>query len=247
MLPKPTMKHLAISNRRRPLAVASSAAGFTLLEMMVVVSIFSLVVGLVIQIPEMFLSSSMIEETREEMRNLQDALLSHYSDVESFPAGLVDLVDPNNPPSSWLGPYLVEGFSDAAALQDSYREDVWLGAYQYTTVSANVRRLTSYGPDGVSGGGDDLVLDVDAGPAQRAITRRELDVINNVIATYNSDFLFSNTLSTTYSTLLDELQTSGYLPNDAATKARFLSDAWGQTYTTAGLSPVLEVFSQGAP
>ncbi len=227
----------------------AAESGFTLLEMTAVVMIFSLLIGVAVTIPESYITSKMLNETRKEIVTLGDAILDYYRDVEAFPATLADLVSPSTKPSGWMGPYLEGGFNDEVANKDSYKEDEYLNAYIYSSVSATVRRITSLGPNRTndSGGGDDIVLNVDVGPVLGDLTRAELSSLNSVIATYNADFLYSNPLSTTMSTLLDELQAANYLPTGAAAKAKYRYDAWSQEYSTGGQTPVLEVFSPGAP
>lgn len=223
--------------------------GFTLLEMVAVASIFAMIVGTGIPIAELFIRQSMLADTREEMQELADAIMSYYGDVEAFPTALVDLVDPEVTPVGWMGPYVDAGFSDEEANNDSYRHDIWLTAYELATVSTTQRQLISYGRNRTddSGGSDDIVINIDVGPQLGAITRRELLIINNAIATYNADFVYANPLSTTYATLLAQLQAAGYMPSDAVSTTRYLSDAWGQTYTTNGQTPVIEAISAGAP
>ncbi len=230
-------------------APKGDCAGFTLLEMVTVVAMFSLLVGMGVPVTELFVRQKMLEETREEMEAIRDAVLDYYRDVEAFPGGLVDLVSPSVTPSGWLGPYLAPEFTDSATDLDDYRYDKWRTAYEFTTVSATVRRLRSWGGNltNNNGASDDITLDINVGVVLGELTRAEVKTINNAIATYNSDFVLSTPLSTTFSTMLGELQAAGYLPSDAASTTKYSTDGWGQAYVTNGSNPVIEVYSPGAP
>ncbi len=225
----------------------TSRSGFTLLEMVVVGAIFALIVGAGIPVTELYLRQKMLAETREEMEELSEAILQYYVDLEEFPTTVQDLVDPDPVPTGWLGPYLAAEFSDSAEDDDDYRFDIWRSGYQLEVVDTYQRRLVSFGPDRTDDdlGGDDIVLDIDAGPSLAEITRRELSILNNAIATYNADFVLSNALSTTFSVLLTQLQAAGYLPSDGVSTTRYTYDGWGQAYYTSGQLPVIEVLSLG--
>lgn len=225
----------------------SSRAGFTLLEMVVVGAIFALIVGAGIPVTELYLRQKMLAATREEMEELGDAILQYYVDLEEFPGSIEDLVDPEVVPTGWLGPYLSTEFSDSADDEDDYRFDIWRSSYVLETVDTYQRRLVSFGPNRSDDdlGGDDIVLEIDAGPSLAEITRKELAIINNAIATYNSDFVLSNALSTTFSVMLLQLQAAGYLPSDGVSTTRYSYDGWGQAYYTSGQLPVIEVLSLG--
>ena len=232
-----------------PEHTSTRESGFTLLEMVAVASIFAMIVGTGIPIAELYIRQKMLAETREEMEDLAEAVMNYYADVEAFPDTLTDLVDPEDTPYGWMGPYIDNGFSDEAATNDSYDDDVWLSGYEFNSVSTTQRQILSYGPNRTdqNGAGDDIVINIDVSRAIAEITRRELLIINNAIATYNADFVFANPLSTTFSTLLGQLQAAGYMPSDAVSTTRYSLDGWGQAYVTNGQSPVLEAISLGAP
>jgi prepilin-type N-terminal cleavage/methylation domain-containing protein len=239
--------HPSIDDLDRCLVAAER--GFTLLEMTVVITIFSMLVGLAVAIPEFFLTSKMIHDTEDEMLMIQAAVLNYYRDLEAFPTTINDLVAPASPPAGWMGPYLKPKFSDAGMTLDSYDYDEFHQSYLYEVVSTTVRRLTCLGENRTDdgGGGDDIVLEINAAPVLGEITRKELATLNGILATYNADFLFSNPLSTSMSSLLDQLQSANYLPSGSATKTKYRYDAWGQEYTTLNQSPVIEIYSVGAP
>jgi len=227
----------------------SGNEGFTLLEILTVAAIFAMLVGIGVPLSELYLNSKLVDATREEMAAISGAAEEYYLDLEEIPDSLVDLVEPANPPVGWMGPYLPANFNDERMENDDYRFDSWRSAYVYEVVSTSVRRLSSFGPNrqDEDGDGDDIVLEIDFGPAFATATRRELETINSAITRYNDDFVLSTPLSTDYATLLGELQAAGYLPADAESTLRYLSDAWGQPYQTNGQTPVVQAFSVGTP
>jgi general secretion pathway protein G len=87
-------------------------AGFTLVEMLVVIAIIGLVVGLVGPRVLNYLSESKVKAAKIQIESFSAALDLYYLDNGAYPAssdGLTALVD--RPPSAlaWNGPYLKTG------------------------------------------------------------------------------------------------------------------------------------------
>jgi len=131
--------------------MARRPAGFTLLEMLVVILIIGLLTGIV---APRFLSQigrSEVTTARAQIDSFDKALQAFRIDVGRFPTtaeGLQVLVTapPNEP--RWRGPYLKDGIP----------LDPWGMPYQYTLPGANGKdfELLSYGRDRAPGGtGDD--------------------------------------------------------------------------------------------
>lgn len=135
---------------RRYSSARSSAAGFTLLEMLVVLVIIGLVAGLVG--PRLFakVDSSKIQTAGVQIKLLRGAVESMRLDIGSYPSaeqGLSLLVSPPSDPTQrnrWKGPYLDE----AVPL------DPWGAPYQYQLPGDDGRPFTiySFGADGKTGG-----------------------------------------------------------------------------------------------
>ena len=106
-------------------------------------------------------------------------------------------------------------------------KDAWNNAYQVVQNGSSQLEITSLGPDATADTADDLDQVVDVTPIRRAQTLTELLTVNSAITSYNAENLPATPLSTTYSTLLSELVTAGYLPSGTT---RFDADGWGDAY-----------------
>lgn len=138
---------------RRPIL---AAAGFTLLEMLVVLVIIGLIAGLVG--PQLLgrVDTSKVSAAETQVRMLKGALDTMRLDIGRFPTkeeGLTLLMAPpkdERMARRWRGPYLTE----------SVPLDPWGNAYQYAPDSAVAVLLYSFGADGQAGGNG---IDADVG------------------------------------------------------------------------------------
>jgi general secretion pathway protein G len=129
------------------------AAGFTLLELLVVVAIIGLLAAFVG--PRLFgnVGKSRVTTARAQIEAFSRALESYRLDVGKFPdtnAGLDALVDKPADAPKWNGPYL----------QKAVPADPWGNAYIYKQPgTGRDYDIVSYGRDGVPGGtGEDADL-----------------------------------------------------------------------------------------
>jgi len=121
--------------------------GYTLLELLVVLVILTLIIGVAAPAVLEQLGSSKEKTAEIEMRRLVTDLEFFFVDVGRFPTadeGLAALVSGTDI-DGWDGPYVTNN----TGLQDP-----WGTAYAYE-ISGNSITITTYGPDGASGGGDD--------------------------------------------------------------------------------------------
>ena len=119
-------------------------AGFTLVEMLVVIAIIGLVVGLVGPRVLNYLSESKVKAAKIQIESFSAALDLYYLDNGAYPAsndGLAALVE--RPPSAvaWNGPYLKTG---------SVPVDPWGHPYLYKVPGDHAPyEIDSYGSGGV--------------------------------------------------------------------------------------------------
>ena len=139
------------------------AAGFTLLEMLVVLVIIGLLAGLVG--PQLMgrVDTSKVAAAETQVRMIKSALDTMRLDVGRYPTKEEGLAMLDTPPKDeraarkWQGPYM----SEAVPL------DPWDNAYQYTPASATNILLYSLGADGQPGGEG---LNADVGFLPKATT-----------------------------------------------------------------------------
>lgn len=124
-------------------------AGFTLVEMLVVITIIAMIMALVAPRVLNYLSESKVKAAKIQIASLGSALDLYYLDEGHYPTtseGLVALVQrPENSPT-WNGPYLKGGFVP---------NDPWGRAYAYRSPGEHgPYDIVSYGPDGQGAGLD---------------------------------------------------------------------------------------------
>ena len=140
------MKNLRHPSRR--------GAGFTLLELLVVILIIGLLTGIVAPRFMSQISRSEVTTARAQMDAFRKALEAYRIDNGHYPSteqGLAALVGAPAGEGRWHGPYL----------QDAVPADPWGSAYQYESPGPGGRdyRVMSYGHDRAPGGsGDDADL-----------------------------------------------------------------------------------------
>ncbi len=114
-------------------------AGFSLIELLIVITIMGLLVSIVA--PEMFsnVEKSKVKTAEAQMKVLGTALDSYRLDMGYYPEKMQDLVTGEDP--LWHGPYIKE-----------IPQDPWRVAYAYNRQSLTSFELKSYGADGKPGG-----------------------------------------------------------------------------------------------
>jgi general secretion pathway protein G len=134
--------HAAVRHRRKV-----GQQGFTLVEMLVVITIIGLIMGLIGPRVLNYLSESKVKAAKIQLQSLASALDLYYLDAGRFPStaeGLAALVRPTPGVASWNGPYLKGG---------NVPSDPWNNAYQYRAPGEHgPYDIRSYGSDGQEGG-----------------------------------------------------------------------------------------------
>jgi len=133
------------ASRRR--SRAHSQRGFTLVEMLVVITIIGLIMSLVGPRVLNYLGESKVKATKIQLQSFVSALDLFYLDAGRYPTsseGLAALVKPAAGLTAWNGPYLKGG---------SVPNDPWGKPYLYRSPGErSAYDIVSYGADGQEGG-----------------------------------------------------------------------------------------------
>jgi general secretion pathway protein G len=131
--------------------------GFTLVEMLVVITIIGLIMGLVGPRVLNYLSESKVKAAKIQMQSFASALDLFNFDAGRYPSsaeGLAALVRPTPGVAAWNGPYLKGG---------AVPNDPWNNPYLYRAPGEHgaydIISLGSDGQEGGSGTAADLSLD----------------------------------------------------------------------------------------
>ncbi len=132
--------------RRRP-AARDGERGFTLVEMLVVITIIGLIMALVGPRVLNYLGESKVKAARIQIESLSSALDLYYLDNGRYPSsseGLPALVQRPANAGAWNGPYLKTA---------SVPNDPWGKPYVYRSPADHAPyEISSYGPSGEPGG-----------------------------------------------------------------------------------------------
>jgi general secretion pathway protein G len=140
------VKHFLMSNRQRSVRRITEQ-GFTLIEMLVVITIIALIMGLVGPRVLNFLGESKVKAAKIQIQSLASALDLYALDAGQYPSsseGLEALMRRPGGATAWSGPYL-KG--------DVVPKDPWGKPYIYRSPGQHgAYDILSYGSDGQEGG-----------------------------------------------------------------------------------------------
>jgi general secretion pathway protein G len=121
--------------------------GFTLIEMLVVITIIGLIMALVGPRVLNYLSDSKVKAAKIQIESFTNALDLYFMDTSRYPStsqGLTMLMRPSENIAGWNGPYL-KG--------KTVPKDPWGHPYVYRAPGPNEPyQIRSYGADGQEGG-----------------------------------------------------------------------------------------------
>jgi general secretion pathway protein G len=154
--PEPDLFMKSRTQFRRLAPRAHAQAGFTLLEMLIVLVIIGLLVGLVG--PQLLgrVDQGRVTTAQAQIQMIKGALdtfrldLGRYPTTEEGLRALEQAPDDPRAATAWKGPYL----------QGAVPNDPWNAPYRYRRINNNQIELYSLGADGAPGGED---LDADLG------------------------------------------------------------------------------------
>lgn len=219
-------------------------AGFTLLEIIVVVAVLSILAGVAVPVAQKAISNAARKATREELDVLSNAAIEYCRDTNFIPLDITDLErNPNRTDSvGWAGPY-VEGAIAAASGKSGYQVDGWVRDYR--VVRTTKLTITSAGDDATFGDANDIEVVVDFTNVRREKTLAKLKTINQAITLYNATYQETAPLNRNYSRALNQLVARGYLPD----RNSYLRDAWGARFTgdPVNRAPMVKARSPSIP
>src|ERR1700756_3846216 len=135
------------AGKKRERRHKSGEAGFTLVEMLVVITIIGLIMGLIGPRVLNYLSESKVKAAKIQLQSFGSALDLFYLDAGRFPSteeGLTALVQRTPGVAAWNGPYLKGG---------NVPSDPWNHPYIYRSPGErSPYEIMSYGSDGQEGG-----------------------------------------------------------------------------------------------
>lgn len=135
------------SRRRRSPAQRAAEAGFTLVEMLVVITIIGLIMALVAPRVLNYLTESKVKAAKIQIESFGSALDLYYLDEGRYPTtseGLTALVQQPEHSPTWNGPYLKGAVVPT---------DPWGNVYVYRSPGQHgPYDIVSYGADGHEGG-----------------------------------------------------------------------------------------------
>ena len=136
-----------LKDEQRQSRQSSGEAGFTLVEMLVVITIIGLIMGLIGPRVLNYLNESKVKTARIQLQSFSSALDLFYLDAGRYPTtaeGLGALVQRTPGIAAWNGPYLKGG---------NVPNDPWNHPYVYRAPGERgPYNILSYGADGQEGG-----------------------------------------------------------------------------------------------
>lgn len=139
------MKEQNPAHVKKNIEIRHGQAGFSLVELLVVLAIIGLIAALAGPRVLRYLGSSQVSTTQTQMQNVSSALELYFIDNGKYPSveeGLLALIQKPNSARTWAGPYLKK---------DASIQDAWGNRFQYNLVG-NQFQLKSFGRDGSEGG-----------------------------------------------------------------------------------------------
>jgi general secretion pathway protein G len=142
-----SMNNMLARRRRGASSARQTERGFTLVEMLVVITIIALIMALVGPRVLNYLTDAKIKTAKIQITSFENALDLYYLDANRYPStsdGLRALMERPNGVGAWSGPYLKGNVvpNDPWGKPYIYRSPGEHGAYD----------IISYGADGQEGG-----------------------------------------------------------------------------------------------
>ncbi|MBI2089603.1 MAG: prepilin-type N-terminal cleavage/methylation domain-containing protein [Deltaproteobacteria bacterium] len=202
-----------------------SRKGFTLVEVIVILVVLSILAAVAVPVAFRIFQVTAEDTTREEMDNIKKAMIGNpqklqssfrsdfgfLGDIGCMPATLDQLLSAGGLPTpytfdttkqagaGWKGPYIT------GTPGEDFTTDQWGNAYTYTVTggpcppASMTATLTSNGPNGAAGGGDDITVSIGAGETTATVRGKVINTSGAGLASVPVEFYsaVSGTLTTT--------------------------------------------------
>lgn len=222
---------------------ARHSGGFSLLEVIVVVTIMVIAAGALAPMAAQSLSSARRDATTSLVRQFADASYQYGVDTLQTPNDISQLRNRPSGVPGWNGPYTGAGVesNQPGAPGGGYGQDAFGRNIYIQRINATAIRIRSAGENGIQNDSDDIFVVIDIFPALRDETLRRIATINAAIQRYNITLSPGDSLPVNWNAAFPLLVQGKFLPNDP----RYLKDAFGTTYTAdpPGITPVVKVKS----
>ncbi|MDA7950746.1 MAG: type II secretion system protein GspG [Pirellulaceae bacterium] len=139
------------SNLKRQHTRLARKAGFTLLELLLVMAILLLLASVAVIGTQAMIKSAKVNTAKITLGSIQTAVDAYYLAVNEYPIDLIDLIyEPDDSEGDWAGPYLDGG--------EKAIDDPWSQAFYIESVGDDDQyyRIYSSGPDQTEGTDDDI-------------------------------------------------------------------------------------------
>ena len=228
----------------KPIHQNTKRAGFTLIEMVVAVSIMAIIAGAAVPLTTRMITHQARVSTEEEQTAITSAVANYYADTDRLPSSIADLLIVPTGVVGWTGPYAESISTDRISGLMTHQVDAWSRAYS-VTIAGDVWSVSSAGPDANFGTADDISSVIDVTFLRRERTVSRLKIVNQAIVQYNGAWLATDPLPSVWSSAFSKLVARGFLPNDP----RLANDGWGDAFreSPAGTFPVVQVESIHMP
>ncbi|MFT5058195.1 MAG: general secretion pathway protein G, partial [Planctomycetota bacterium] len=222
----------------------TNRSGFTLIEMVVAVSIMAIIAGAAVPLATRMLTHKARMATEEDQAELTSAVGRYYVDTDRLPGSIADLLSAPTGVEGWTGPYADKLSTDRISGLMIQQVDAWSRPYS-VTLAGDVWTVSSSGPDANFGTGDDISHVVDITFLRRERTVSRLKIVNQAINLYNEAYLTTDPLPSEWSSAFNRLVSRGYLPSDS----RLINDGWSDNFreSPVGTFPVVRVESSHMP
>lgn len=172
--------------KKLPFFYRNNKQGFTLLELIVVITIIALIAGTLAPAGVLAINIQRRVLTEKRMEDIHLAIRSYFEDVREFPFTLDDLFQ-NPGDAAWKGPYITPIIRGGEDTTNTVTHDAFGSPYDLELGVLDAS-LTSFGANKQDDNGteDDIVMFIDMTEFLKAETKLEIGILNRAAAMYEA-------------------------------------------------------------